>query len=128
VAGRKIMIDQADALTARFLATLFAARGFEVASPAAGQFTLDAVRAAAPDLLVTDLAAPGGESPALLSTLRADSRLARLPVVVLSVRDREQDIVRAFEEGADDYVVKPFRALELVARIERLLDRRRRTY
>jgi DNA-binding response OmpR family regulator len=48
-----------------------------------------------------------------------------VPVVILSALDREEDIVRGLEEGADDYVVKPFHARELVVRIRKLLERAR---
>ena len=47
------------------------------------------------------------------------------PVLILSMRDREEDIVRGFEQGADEYVVKPFNARELVARVRKLLEPRR---
>ena len=51
--------------------------------------------------------------------------MARTPLIVLSVRDAEEEIVRALEDGADDYVVKPFRARELLARVRKALDRPR---
>ena len=58
--------------------------------------------------------------------MRRDSRLARVPVVILSMRDSEEDIVRGLEMGADDYVVKPFNARELIARVRKQLDASRR--
>ena len=58
--------------------------------------------------------------------MRRDERLSRIPVVILSMRDREEDIVRGLEMGADDYVVKPFNARELVARVRKQLESSRR--
>jgi two-component system KDP operon response regulator KdpE len=58
--------------------------------------------------------------------VRRDERLSRIPVVILSMRDREEDIVRGLEMGADDYVVKPFNARELVARVRKQLASSRR--
>jgi DNA-binding response OmpR family regulator len=54
---------------------------------------------------------------------REEERVARTPLIVLSVRDAEEEIVRGLEDGADDYVVKPFRARELLARVRKALDR-----
>jgi len=59
----------------------------------------------------------------VLRSLRSSEELAGIPIVILSMRDREEDIVRGLEEGADDYVVKPFNARELLARIRKLLER-----
>ena len=61
----------------------------------------------------------------VLRAMRAERRLSRIPVVILSMKDREEDIVRCLEEGADDYVVKPFNARELVVRIRKQLQRAR---
>jgi DNA-binding response OmpR family regulator len=63
----------------------------------------------------------------LLRAIREHDATRKIPVLILSMRDREDDIVRGFEDGADDYVVKPFNARELTARVRKLLDRSRRT-
>jgi DNA-binding response OmpR family regulator len=61
----------------------------------------------------------------VLRAIRNDPRVAHLPVLILSMRDREEDIVRGLESGADEYVVKPFNAREFVARVRKLLAPRR---
>ena len=80
------------------------------------------------DLILGELFMPFGEGHALLVALAAEPRLSNVPFVILSVRDREGDIVRGLEQGADDYVVKPFNARELLARIRKRIqpDRPRR--
>lgn len=78
------------------------------------------------DLVILDVKLPGAGGLELLRELRQMSFLRRLPVIMLTSMGRETDIVRAFDLGADDYVVKPFSPAELMARVRRLLEGRRR--
>ncbi len=73
------------------------------------------------DLVLLDVKLPGAGGYELLEALRARSSVRRVPVVMLTRMGREADVVRAFELGADDYVLKPFSPVELMARIRRLL-------
>ncbi len=70
-----------------------------------------------PSLVLLDLVMPPPDGFEVLRALRADPRTAETPVVVLTALDSDDDVVRAFERGADDFVRKPFRPVELVARI-----------
>ena len=74
-----------------------------------------------PDLILLDLLLPGIDGFELMQRI---PRMSDVPVVFLSARGRDQDIARAFEMGADDYIVKPFSPTELVARIRAALRRR----
>jgi type IV pilus assembly protein PilB len=76
-----------------------------------------------PDIVVLDVAMPGMDGFEVCRRLRADVQTAGVPVVLLTARDSTDDIARGFSEGADDYVVKPFRSEELVARIRRMIHR-----
>jgi DNA-binding response OmpR family regulator len=78
-----------------------------------------------PDLVVSDLVMPFRDGYEVLRAIRGDPRLKDTPVLILSMRDREEDIVRGFEQGADEYIVKPFNAREFLARVHRLLEPRR---
>jgi two-component system KDP operon response regulator KdpE len=91
---------------------------FEAQSAAAA---LRAAVAAPPELVVLDLGLPDRDGFEVLAALREWSRV---PVIVLSVRNREDEKVRCFDLGADDYVVKPFGMPELLARIRAALRRR----
>ncbi|RMG46847.1 MAG: diguanylate cyclase [Acidobacteria bacterium] len=87
----------------------------------------EALRAAArimPDLILLDMMLPDLDGIDVLQRLRADERLAGVPVVILSARRSEAVKVRAFEAGADDYVVKPFSPAEIDARIRANLRKR----
>ena len=76
-----------------------------------------------PDLVLTDLAMPVVDGFALIRAIRSDRDLRGTPIVVLSVRDRDDDKIRALDLGADDYVTKPFSLPELLARVRAQLRR-----
>jgi DNA-binding response OmpR family regulator len=77
-----------------------------------------------PDLLVLDVMMPDLDGISVLERIRDHDALADVPVVMLTSRNREEDIVQALEAGADDFVAKPFSEAELVGRIEVVLDAR----
>jgi anti-anti-sigma factor len=82
-----------------------------------GREALEAALADPPDLVVTDVMMPGMDGGQLLAALRADDRTSRVPVVMLSARAGQQAAVEGLAAGADDYLVKPFSAQELLARV-----------
>ncbi|PTA68393.1 ATP-binding protein [Deinococcus arcticus] len=82
-----------------------------------GQAALDAARAQAPDLLLTDVMMPRLSGLGLLAAIRTDPALHDLPVIMLSARAGEEARVQGLEAGADDYLVKPFSARELLAKV-----------
>ena len=98
--------------------------GFMVKEAASAEAALRAVVATPPELVVLDLGLPDRDGFEVLTQLREWSRV---PVIVLSVRSSETEKVRAFELGADDYVVKPFGMPELLARVRAALRRRIRS-
>ena len=83
-----------------------------------------AVREALPDLVVLDWMLPGETGVALARRWRADARTRNLPVVMLTARSQESDLVQGLEAGADDYLAKPFSNAELMARIRAVLRRK----
>ena len=74
-----------------------------------------------PALVILDIMMPGMDGVDVLERIREDGRLADIPVVLLSGRGRESDVVAEFEADADDYITKPFSPSELRARVARLL-------
>lgn len=75
-----------------------------------------------PDLVVLDVMMPHTDGLTVLEYIRGHDTLEELPVVMLTSRNREEDIVQALDAGADDFVAKPFSEAELVGRIEVVLD------
>jgi DNA-binding response OmpR family regulator len=103
--------DLADALRANLRR-----EGYHVSVASDGRQALAMVRADPPDIIVLDLGIPGLDGLALLSRLRAEGHWC--PVLILSARDSDSDKVEGFRLGADDYVTKPFRTVELMARVD----------
>lgn len=123
----RILVADDDPVTLRFVSSLLESKGFSVLTAEDGDRALALAREHRPDLIVSDLLMPYRDGYELLRILREDEALRRIPVIILSMRDREEDIVKGLEEGADDYMVKPFNARELVARVRKLLNGRATT-
>lgn len=104
----------------RTLAVNLRARGYEVDTAESGERALDLARERQPDVVLLDLGLPGISGLDVLRSLRT---WTNIPVVVLSARDAEIDKVSALDEGADDYVSKPFGMGELLARLRAALRR-----
>ena len=102
----------------RALRTILTAREFRVSTAGTGEHGLALAAAEQPDLIILDLSLPDMDGVEVCRSLR---EWTQTPVVVLSVRDSEQDKVRALDTGADDYLTKPFGIDELLARIRAAL-------
>jgi signal transduction histidine kinase len=95
---------------------------YDVATATDGLAALEAVRARMPDIVVSDVMMPGLDGFGLLRALRADASTASLPVILLSARAGEESAIEGLDAGSDDYVVKPFSARELLARVRSHLE------
>jgi signal transduction histidine kinase len=95
---------------------------FDVVALGDGASALAAARAAPPDLVLSDVMMPGLDGFGLLRELRADSRTRQIPIILLSARASEESTVEAGSAVADDYLVKPFSARELIARVKTHLE------
>ncbi|ATB40375.1 chemotaxis protein CheY [Cystobacter fuscus] len=91
---------------------------FTVEAVADGRAALEAVRVRPPDLVLSDVMMPELDGLGLLRALRADPGTASIPIILLSARAGEEATVEGIQSGADDYLVKPFSARELLARVE----------
>ncbi len=99
--------------------------GFEVAVFADGDEGLAAIEERPPDLVLLDLMLPGRGGLEIARALRRKEDTAALPIIMITARSEEADILHGLEQGADDYVTKPFRPREVVARVKALLRRYR---
>jgi two-component system phosphate regulon response regulator PhoB len=95
--------------------------GYRVLTCETGEQAMAVARSKTPDLIVLDLMLPGIDGLEVCKRLKADSALQQIPVVMLTAKGEESDIVAGLELGADDYITKPFSGKVLVARVRRLL-------
>ncbi|HEY7912520.1 MAG TPA: response regulator transcription factor [Blastocatellia bacterium] len=117
---QRILVVDDEPQIRRVLRTSLATRGYEVRVAADGESALDTFKDWPPDLVIMDLSMPEMDGIELCRRLR---QLSELPIIVLSVKDEEKIKVRALDEGADDYVTKPFSMDELLARVRSALRR-----
>jgi two-component system phosphate regulon response regulator PhoB len=96
---------------------------YDVVGVASGEEALVQVRTTPPDLIVLDLMLPGVDGLEVCKALKRDTRTAAIPIVILTARGEEADIVAGLELGADDYLTKPFSPRVLLARIRAVLRR-----
>jgi DNA-binding response OmpR family regulator len=101
--------------------------GYRVAAAADGEEGLKQLFASRPDALVLDLMLPGINGLEIVREVRGEPLTHDLPVLILTARSAEMDKLLGFEQGADDYLTKPFSPRELVARVKALLRRTRPT-
>jgi two-component system KDP operon response regulator KdpE len=120
VTGQRILAVDDDPQILRAMRASLEARGFDVVTASSGEGALDTASNQPVDLMLLDLGLPGISGDEVIERLRSWSQL---PVIVLSIRDAQEDKVRALEVGADDYVTKPFDIPELLARIRAVLRR-----
>jgi CheY-like chemotaxis protein len=121
-AGRtRVLVADDDPTVLALVRTALENFGMQCEVAADGRKALDAVRRWRPQAAVLDVNMPGMDGYEVLAALRAENLPVR--VMLLTARQRESDIIRGFTLGADDYVVKPFSPMELVARLKRLIQR-----
>jgi two-component system phosphate regulon response regulator PhoB len=97
--------------------------GYQVSCAASGEAALDLARSEIPDLIVLDLMLPGIDGLEVARQLKKESETREIPIVMLTAKGEEADIVAGLELGADDYITKPFSPRVLVARVRSVLRR-----
>lgn len=118
--GERILIVDDEPRYIRLLRFNLEAAGYRVDSAESGEAALAALAAGVPDLLVLDIMLPGQDGFEICSRIR---EFSTVPIIMLSARGGPEDRVKGLRVGADDYVVKPFSAQELLARVEAVLRR-----
>jgi two-component system KDP operon response regulator KdpE len=116
---RVLVVDDEPAIR-RYLNTALSSQGYDVELAASGREALGEFLSYRPEMLILDLGLPDMDGLELLHRVR---EFSQVPIIILSVRDQEPEKVRALDEGADDYVTKPFGTGELLARMRVVMRR-----
>lgn len=115
------LLVEDDSVTIHLVSYILEREGFEVIVDRDGrEASARIAQADPPDLVVTDIMLPYHDGFELIRQIRGRVGWNDVPIVALTSKSQEKDIVRALGEGADDYVIKPFRPEELLARVRRL--------
>ena len=117
--GRVLVVDD-DAALAEMLGIVLRGEGFEPTFVADGDKAVEVFRDSRPDLVLLDLMLPGSDGIDVCRQIRAESGV---PIVMLTAKTDTVDVVLGLESGADDYIIKPFKSKELVARVRARLRR-----
>ncbi len=104
-------------------ATVLSGAGFEVTTASSGREALECVADHAFDVVLLDINMPDMDGWETLRLVRADSKLSTLPVVMFSVKGEVGDKIQGMQEGALDYITKPFIVDDLLARVERIFEK-----
>ena len=121
----KILLIEDDPDIAELVEYNLRREGYQVVMSADGQEGLDLAKRQTPRLIVLDLMLPGLDGLSICQQLRNNSSTARVPIIMLTAKSEESDVVVGLEIGADDYLIKPFSPRELVARVKAILRRQR---
>ena len=120
-----VLVVEDDRALCDLLTWNLSAEGYEVRSTGDGEEALLMVQEQAPDAIVLDWMIENVPGIEVCRQLRKDKETAQIPILMLTARGEEEDLIRGLKTGADDYVTKPFSPRELMARIEALIRRAR---
>jgi len=124
MAKERILVVEDDDDILQLLQYNLAKDGYRVTGMVSGEEALKAVKLSAPDLVLLDLMLPGIDGLEVCRALKRDERTGNIPIIMLTAKGEEADIVTGLELGADDYVTKPFSPRVVLARVRTVLRRR----
>lgn len=119
MAAERILVVEDDPAIADYVQTMLEREGYGVEVVANGNFVLGHIESQPPDLVLLDLMLPGQDGLQLCRAIR--QRPAYIPIIMLTAKDDDVDKIVGLEMGADDYITKPFKTRELIARIRSIL-------
>jgi DNA-binding response OmpR family regulator len=124
MADSTVLVVDDDPVILKLLEVNFEMEGFTVLVARDGQEGIDVARADQPDLIVSDIMMPKVSGLELVTALKGDAATSEIPIILLSAKAQNADVRSGLDAGADDYVTKPFEPLDLVDRVNRLLEAR----
>ena len=120
---RKIVLAEDEPQIARLIEFKLKKEGYDVTWRENGEEALKAIKADKPDLILLDIMMPVMDGYEVLRRLKEDENLTDIPVIMLTARAQEKDVVKGIDLGAEDYITKPFHPAELLARVKRILGK-----
>lgn len=124
MSNERILVVEDEPDIVELVTRALARHGFRVDAAASGEEAVRKARQLVPDVVILDLMLPGIDGMEVCRMLRGDPRTAAAPIIMLTARSEEADMVAGLEVGADDYVAKPFSPKVLAARVRAILRRR----
>jgi two-component system, OmpR family, alkaline phosphatase synthesis response regulator PhoP len=119
--AKKIVLAEDESHIARLITFKLEREGYEIHWAADGGSALEKVKEVIPDLVLLDIMMPVMDGYEVLKNIKRDDSLKDIPVIMLTAKSQEQDIIKGFDLGSEDYIVKPFKPAELAARIKKIL-------
>ena len=116
-----VLVVDDDEDNIRIISTMLLARGYEVRLARDGRGAVESIRQQRPDLVLLDVMMPGLDGMQVLDAIRADPRLASLPVILVTAKTEDQDLLEGYRAGAQYYVTKPFTSRQLLYAISLVL-------
>jgi len=123
--AKKIVLAEDEPQIARLVEFKLKKEGYQVICKGNGEEALAAIKTEEPDLILLDVMMPVMDGYEVLRRVKEDENLKNIPVVMLTARAQERDVVKGIDMGADDYITKPFHPAELLARVKRILGKPR---
>ena len=123
--AKKIVLAEDEPQIARLIEFKLKKEGYQVTWKENGKEALEAIKAEEPDLVILDVMMPVMDGYEVLRRLKEDENLKSIPVIMLTARAQEKDVVKGIDMGAEDYITKPFHPAELLARVKRILAKPR---
>lgn len=120
---KKIVLAEDEPQIARLVEFKLKKEGYQVVWKENGEEALKAIKADRPDLILLDVMMPVMDGYEVLRQLKEDENLKSIPVVMLTARAQERDVVKGIDSGVEDYITKPFHPAELLARVKRILGK-----
>ena len=123
--AKKIVLAEDEPQIARLIEFKLRKEGYQVTWKENGEEALEAIKAEKPDLVLLDVMMPVMDGYEVLRQIKEDENLKSIPVIMLTARAQERDVVKGIDLGAQDYITKPFHPAELLVQVKRILAKSR---
>ena len=123
MAKRKILVVDDDPTMVKLINVNLKLNNYSVVEATSGEQALDVLESDVLDLVVLDIMMPGVDGLEVLKRIRGNTETQEMPVILVTAKTQDSDVIRGWELGADEYVIKPFNPLLLVEVIKMVLDR-----